>query len=233
MSAQLRDIDVARYNYRPESDPQQRPKLGFIAEDMPEELRSSNGKGVDLDRLVAFTIGALKTPQKRIDALEAELAAKGVSPIPAHPLGQDEQLVQRGNELLRTLLETHLNDVADVDFNEPILDTDEVLQTHWRGFRRTLETRFGRMELGRQGMNARGSLGLVPTDAHLNLPLEAFSYPVQSQATQAWTSSLRPTTIVLCSERREHIWPAAGGIHGPAVTFWRTRSKAEISARPV
>ena len=50
-------------------------RLGFIAEEMPKDVLSPNGKGVDTYELVTFMAGAIKAQQARIDRLEARLIA--------------------------------------------------------------------------------------------------------------------------------------------------------------
>ncbi|MCF8144423.1 MAG: tail fiber domain-containing protein [Deltaproteobacteria bacterium] len=72
MLAKLVDMELATYKYKKEYGGDGDTKLGFIAEDMPEEVLSKDGKGVDLYELLALTIGAVKAHQKETDELKAE-----------------------------------------------------------------------------------------------------------------------------------------------------------------
>lgn len=82
MLAKLMDMDLSRYKYKKEYGGDDEAKLGFIAEEMPKEVLSKDGKGVDVYELLTFTIGAMKAQQKEIEvqrqynkALEDRLAA--------------------------------------------------------------------------------------------------------------------------------------------------------------
>ncbi len=72
MLAKLVDMELATYKYKKEYGGDGDTKLGFIAEDMPEEVLSKDGKGVDLYELIALTIGAVKAQQEETDELKAE-----------------------------------------------------------------------------------------------------------------------------------------------------------------
>jgi len=72
MLARLMDMDLTTYKYKKEYGGDGDTKLGFIAEDMPEEVLSKDGKGVDLYELLALTIGAIKGQQREVDKLKAE-----------------------------------------------------------------------------------------------------------------------------------------------------------------
>jgi|GEM_PF-3617111 len=72
MLAKLVDMELVTYKYKKEYGGDGDTKLGFIAEDMPKEVLSKHGKGVDLYELIALTIGAIKAQQKENDKLKAE-----------------------------------------------------------------------------------------------------------------------------------------------------------------
>lgn len=67
-------MDLTRYKYKKEFGGDGTAKLGFIAEDMPKDVLSTDGKGVDVYELLAYTIGAMKAQQRTIEQLEAQLA---------------------------------------------------------------------------------------------------------------------------------------------------------------
>ncbi len=80
MLAKLMDMDLTTYEYKAAYGGDGETKLGFIAEDMPEEVLSKDGKGVDIYELVTLMTGAIKAQQKEIreqrrknDALKAKL----------------------------------------------------------------------------------------------------------------------------------------------------------------
>ncbi|GMR07862.1 MAG: hypothetical protein BMS9Abin26_0866 [Gammaproteobacteria bacterium] len=73
MLATLMQLDLTTYKYKKEFGGDDTTKLGFIAEEMPKEVLSKDGKGVDVYELLAFTIGAMKAQQTKINELEARL----------------------------------------------------------------------------------------------------------------------------------------------------------------
>jgi len=73
MLARLMEFDLTTYKYKQEYGGDGTTKLGFIAEEMPKEVLSKDGKGIDLYELLAYTIGAMKAQQKKIERLETVL----------------------------------------------------------------------------------------------------------------------------------------------------------------
>ena len=73
MLAKLVKMDLSTYKYKEEYGGDGRRKLGFIAEGMPEEVLSKDGKGVDIYELLALTIGAMKAQQRENEVLKAKL----------------------------------------------------------------------------------------------------------------------------------------------------------------
>jgi len=73
MLATLMNMDLTTYKYKEEYGGDGVRKLGFIAEDMPEEVLSKDGKGVDICELLALTIGAMKAQQRENEVLKAKL----------------------------------------------------------------------------------------------------------------------------------------------------------------
>lgn len=74
MLAKLMDMNLTTYKYKEEYGGDGDTKLGFIAEDMPEEVLSKDGKGVDIYELLAFTVGAMKAQQKRIGTQQKKIS---------------------------------------------------------------------------------------------------------------------------------------------------------------
>ena len=79
MLSKLMKVDLNTYNYKKEYGDDHSTKLGFIAEEMPKEVLSKDGKAVDVYELLTYTIGAMKAQQGMIKELQEknrELEAK-------------------------------------------------------------------------------------------------------------------------------------------------------------
>ena len=93
-----------------------------------------------------------------------------------------------GAELMRLLLQSYLNRLAD---NEPqheklVVGTDDVERTcKRRGCTRQLMTEFGQVEVRRTGYFAPCVSSLFPLDAQLNLSLDKFSHGLRLVAAEA------------------------------------------------
>lgn len=66
-------LAINTYEYKKEFGGEGSSKLGFVAEEMPKEVLTQDGKGVDIYELLAYTIGALKAQQKEIEELRAQV----------------------------------------------------------------------------------------------------------------------------------------------------------------
>jgi len=66
MLAKVMDMEITTYKYKKKYGGDGEVRLGFIAEDMPDEVLSKDGKGVDLYGLLAFAVGAIKAQQREI-----------------------------------------------------------------------------------------------------------------------------------------------------------------------
>jgi len=71
--AKLMNMELTTYKYRKEYGGDGDTRLGFIAEKMPEEVLSTDGKGVDIYELLALTIGAIKEQQRKIEELNQQI----------------------------------------------------------------------------------------------------------------------------------------------------------------
>ena len=100
------------------------------------------------------------------------------------PHDELEALVQReGNELLRLLLQGHLDLRRARRCDGPLVGADGVVRTHRRMRSVPLETVLGEVRVEREVLSARGAPGLPPLDAELNLPPERYSLGVQQRVT--------------------------------------------------
>jgi len=70
----VKDLEVKQYDYKPGYQPHNRDRVGFIAEDVPEELqlKEQDILGVDLYGLLAVAINAIKQLTTRVEELEAK-----------------------------------------------------------------------------------------------------------------------------------------------------------------
>lgn len=71
--SELSRVDVARYQYRPEVTSDRVEHLGFIAEELPRDVLSRDGKAVDVYALASYGLAASKALIAQNEALEREL----------------------------------------------------------------------------------------------------------------------------------------------------------------
>ena len=81
----------------------------------------------------------------------------------------EKRLKKEGNELMRDLLQSHMDLRSLGSVEEPVKAADGIEQKdrHWRG--RAVETVFGTVEVERERFHHTGKKGLAPLDAALNL----------------------------------------------------------------
>ena len=84
-----------------------------------------------------------------------------------------------GRELLRRLLQAHLDERRPGTVAEPVLGADGRAHTHQRTQTRRLMTIFGEVEVTRTGYGGHSTPSLHPLDAALNLPPERVSHGVR------------------------------------------------------
>ncbi len=84
-----------------------------------------------------------------------------------------------GRELLRRLLQAHLDERSPGPVEEPVIGADGRTHTHQRTQTRHLMTIFGEVEVTRMGYGGHGIESLHPLDAALNVPPELYSHGVQ------------------------------------------------------
>lgn len=84
----------------------------------------------------------------------------------------EKRIEKEGRELLRLLLEAHLNARGHGDIGASVEGADGVFRTHRRIGERQIRSIFGTIEFERLTYGGRGEESLFPKDAHLNLPAE-------------------------------------------------------------
>lgn len=86
-------------------------------------------------------------------------------------------IASRGREILRQLLQGHLECRSALECRESMVGSDGELRSHQRQCERQLTSVFGDVEVTRTELRARGvSGGLRPLDAELNLPPDLYSF---------------------------------------------------------
>jgi hypothetical protein len=84
-----------------------------------------------------------------------------------------------GRELLRTLLQGHLDLRRPGEAIEPVRDAQGVAQSPEQLHTRSLESLFGTVTVSRTGHGVPGAASLHPLDGELNLPVEKYSHEVR------------------------------------------------------
>ena len=100
----------------------------------------------------------------------------------------ERELHRRGQELIRQLLQGHLDQRGPGKAAGPVAGADGVERPERRVHDRRLETTFGTVEVERVGYGARGHESLHPLDASLNLPPERYSLEVRRRVAEAAAS---------------------------------------------
>ena len=84
-----------------------------------------------------------------------------------------------GRELLRKLLQGHLDLRHPGEAVEPVRDADGLTRSRERVHDRALESIFGTVTVSRSGYGTEGTTSLHPLDGELNLPVEKYSHEVR------------------------------------------------------
>jgi hypothetical protein len=87
----------------------------------------------------------------------------------------EREMEKKGRELMRKLLQEHLESRGPGKSAQPARSADGVDRSHIRLQGRTLETIFGTVSIERAGYGQGGSRSLHPLDAELNLPERKYS----------------------------------------------------------
>ena len=96
----------------------------------------------------------------------------------------ERELEQQGRELLRTLLQAHLETRSPGAASEPVRDAEGQERTLQRLHERRLATVFGEVDVRRLGYGAAGADSLHPLDGELNLPQERYSHELRRRAAE-------------------------------------------------
>ncbi len=107
-------------------------------------------------------------------------------------------LAKEGQELMRQLYQDCVDEQAQAQADDEVVDAEGRPRTRKRQQRRELETIFGTVTVGRTGYGAQGAASLHPLDAQMNLPEERYPLEVRRRAAlEASKSSFDETVETL------------------------------------
>jgi hypothetical protein len=118
--------------------------------------------------------------------LQAWLSSSTTLQLPLHTI--EAQQSDKGREVLRLLLQSHLQQRGDGDAGSALLvqsGGEQLLYAHRRLGARSLTTVFGTVEVTRMGYSRPGAPSLFPLDQALSLPGRSFSYELQRRLVKA------------------------------------------------
>lgn len=110
-------------------------------------------------------------------AIETFLGSKEACSLKESDL--ERELEKRGRELMRQLLQAHIDVRGPGDATAPVKGIDGEERVQQRLHDRGLETVFGEVRIERAAYVAKGMESLHPMDADLNLPDEKYSLEVR------------------------------------------------------
>jgi hypothetical protein len=91
-------------------------------------------------------------------------------------------LETNGRELLRLLLQDHLDNPGPAPREDAVCGSDGVVRSHKRDYMETgYQSVFGAIRVARTGYSQRGVASLFPRDAQLNLPARGYSHRLQKR----------------------------------------------------
>ncbi len=96
----------------------------------------------------------------------------------------ERELELAARELIRTMLQEHLDRRAPGEAEGPVSGADGIERDRMQYHERNLETVFGTVRVGRTGYGADGAESLHPLDAALNLPGELYSLGVRRRVAE-------------------------------------------------
>lgn len=118
----------------------------------------------------------------------------------------ERELEKKGRELMRTLLQEHLDARGPGQCTQPVRDADDVERPRERLQERKLETVFGAVSTKRAGYSQEGTESLHPLDAELNLPDERYSLELRRRvAEEAAKSSFDETLASIGKNTGGHV----------------------------
>lgn len=118
----------------------------------------------------------------------------------------ERELENKGRELMRILLQEHLDNRGPGQCDQPVEGADGVERSRVRLQERKLETVFGTVSVERAGYGRQGAESLHPLDAELNLPDERYSLELRRRvAEEAAKSSFDETLESIGKNTASHV----------------------------
>ena len=120
--------------------------------------------------------------------------------------GLEQELEKRGRELMRILLQEHLDKLSHSRCEQPVCGSNGIDRPNVRSHDRKIETVFGTVSTNRTGYGNEGVASLHPLDAQLNLPPERYSLELRRRvAENAAKSSFDETLETIEKTTGAHI----------------------------
>lgn len=118
----------------------------------------------------------------------------------------ERELENKGRELMRILLQEHLDNRGPGQCDQTVEGADGVERSRVRLQERKLETVFGTVSVERAGYGRQGAESLHPLDAELNLPDERYSLELRRRvAEEAAKSSFDETLESISKNTGSHV----------------------------
>ncbi len=120
--------------------------------------------------------------------------------------GLEQELEKKGRELMRILLQEHLDKISPSLCEQTVCGSDGIDRPNVRPHDRKIETVFGTVSTERAGYGNDGVASLHPLDAELNLPPERYSHELRRRvAENAAKSSFDETLETIEKTTGAHI----------------------------
>ena len=120
--------------------------------------------------------------QEYYDGIVNFLNSKENHPVKLSDL--EQELEKRGRELMRILLQEHLDKLSPSLSETPVCGFDEIDRPNVRPQERKIETVFGTVSTNRVGYGNEGVASLHPLDAQLNIPPERYSLELRHRVAE-------------------------------------------------
>lgn len=118
----------------------------------------------------------------------------------------ERDLEKKGRELMRILLQEHLDNRSPGECNTPVIDSEDENRSQSRLHKRELESIFGTVSVQRAGYGKEGAKSLHPMDAELNLPNERYSLELRHRAAiEATKNSFDETVACIKDYTAAHV----------------------------
>jgi hypothetical protein len=165
--------------------------------------------------LAAEKIEPFASSRELFSAIESYLISKDARNLTHSEL--ERELEKRCQELMRSLLQAHMDVRGPGEAVGPVAGSDGVAREQERLHERGLETIFGEVQVRRLGYRAEGGDSLHPLDADLNLPSELYSHEVRGRVAEEVAQGSFAATV-------KHL-------HGHTGTHVGRRQVEELTAR--